>query len=330
MIRNVVYIFLMLTIAAAGLAQEKTPADVDSITLDELKGHLHFLASDALGGRALKTPGYRIAADYAASQFRSAGVMSIIKDAESNDTYLQTVKLVERALKYKGKIAVSNQNGTFEFNHDESVMFFEMGDMSLLKDVTEIVFVGYGIEEPDHGWNDYERLDLEGKVVLLMAGAPTEDGEPVLQDELHEKYNPLSGLRFKSQSIYARDAAAILILRHGEHADSLGRMRDRVGDKSFTLDSDDFAQHYLLIPAGVIEESLTEKLLEGQKFNPFKTMDGYGAYELQDVRLNIEFENVDDILIEIECFQRFHGNHSNIHAIEQNLIGWVLAFNPPS
>jgi hypothetical protein len=27
----------------------------------------------------------------------------------------------------------------------------------------EVVFVGYGIEEPELGWNDFEGLDLEGQ-----------------------------------------------------------------------------------------------------------------------------------------------------------------------
>ena len=44
----------------------------------------------------------------------------------------------------------------------------------------DIVFAGYGIHEPDHGWDDFEKIDIKGKMVLVMTGAPLKKGEPVL------------------------------------------------------------------------------------------------------------------------------------------------------
>jgi len=38
----------------------------------------------------------------------------------------------------------------------------------------DVVYVGYGISEPDYGWDDLGGLDLEGKAVLFLTGAPTE------------------------------------------------------------------------------------------------------------------------------------------------------------
>jgi len=36
----------------------------------------------------------------------------------------------------------------------------------------EVVFVGYGIRAKDRGWDDYEGVDVKGKVVLAIRGAP--------------------------------------------------------------------------------------------------------------------------------------------------------------
>lgn len=33
---------------------------------------------------------------------------------------------------------------------------------------SDIVFVGYGINAPEYGWNDYEGLNVDGKTVLVL------------------------------------------------------------------------------------------------------------------------------------------------------------------
>ena len=39
----------------------------------------------------------------------------------------------------------------------------------------ELVFVGYGIVAPEHGWDDYKGADLRGKVLLFMNNDPQRD-----------------------------------------------------------------------------------------------------------------------------------------------------------
>jgi Zn-dependent M28 family amino/carboxypeptidase len=40
-----------------------------------------------------------------------------------------------------------------------------------LKD-TPVVFVGYGIEAPEYGWDDYKGVDVRGKTVVMLIGDP--------------------------------------------------------------------------------------------------------------------------------------------------------------
>ncbi|MGN6111397.1 MAG: M28 family peptidase [Luteimonas sp.] len=56
-----------------------------SISADEMRGHLAFLASDALEGRGTPSRGLDIAAEYIASQFRAAGLEPL-----GDDGYFQT------------------------------------------------------------------------------------------------------------------------------------------------------------------------------------------------------------------------------------------------
>src|ERR1039458_4273307 len=39
----------------------------------------------------------------------------------------------------------------------------------------DIVFVGYGIEAPEYGWDDYKGLDVRGKVLLMLVNEPPSD-----------------------------------------------------------------------------------------------------------------------------------------------------------
>ncbi len=41
------------------------------------------------------------------------------------------------------------------------------------------------------GWNDYEGLEVSGRMALIVSGAPTSNGEPVLPDEQHQRYSSL-------------------------------------------------------------------------------------------------------------------------------------------
>jgi hypothetical protein len=62
-------------------------AALDHISADSLRGHLSFIASDALEGRNTPSPGLDIAAEYIAAQFRRAGL-----EPAGDDGYFQSAK----------------------------------------------------------------------------------------------------------------------------------------------------------------------------------------------------------------------------------------------
>ena len=75
------------------------------------------------------------------------------------------------------------------FEIGERYLLPEAGDPEGLQAIeAELLFVGYGIHEPEHGWDDYDGLEVESRVVVFLLGAPRRDGEPVLPGELHAGY----------------------------------------------------------------------------------------------------------------------------------------------
>src|SRR5436190_20032825 len=93
---------LVLCIAACCLsAQQSAPqqytitpgvrAILDHVSADSLRGHLSFIASDALEGRNTPSKGLDIAAEYIAAQFRRAGL-----EPAGDDGYFQTASVTMR------------------------------------------------------------------------------------------------------------------------------------------------------------------------------------------------------------------------------------------
>ena len=88
----------LVAVMAVGLAAQSTPratmaaarGGASSITADELKEWLSYVASDQLEGRAIFTEGLGLAGSYVAEHLKEWGV----KPAGEDGTYFQSVKVV--------------------------------------------------------------------------------------------------------------------------------------------------------------------------------------------------------------------------------------------
>jgi hypothetical protein len=76
--------------ASAPPLPPRTRAVLESISASSLRGHLSFIASDLLEGRATPSRGLDVAAEYIAAQFRRAGLEPV-----GDDGYFQTADMLE-------------------------------------------------------------------------------------------------------------------------------------------------------------------------------------------------------------------------------------------
>lgn len=152
--------------AAPALAQVSAPL---SDSARRVQAHMEFLASDLLEGREAGSPGYDIAADYVASQFKQLG----LKPAGDDGTYFQRVPMTAYRPADEGSL-VLRQAGVavpLEFGKD-----FVIGRNPLSAETklsASLVFVGYGVVAPERGRDDYAGLDVRGKIVVALDGAPS-------------------------------------------------------------------------------------------------------------------------------------------------------------
>src|SRR6478752_2181317 len=143
-------------------------AQVKQIDSHEIDGHLRFLSSDMLEGRAPATRGGRLAEQYIASELETFGV----KPGVGDTSYFQRVPIdVVKADPRTIKVTASGKaNANLRFPDDVVVWAGSATDAS--KASGELVFVGYGATAPEYKWDDFKGTDVRGKVLLVLVNDP--------------------------------------------------------------------------------------------------------------------------------------------------------------
>lgn len=136
---------------------------------ESIKATMSFLADDLLEGRQPGSKGFSIASKYVESRFTSMGLVPGV----DGKTYLQKIPfrkaVVEEAassLRLLQKDAPDTliYGKHFIFSPD----FFKLDtDLS-----SQLVFVGFGVSAPELGYDDYKKIDVSGKIVVMMGQAP--------------------------------------------------------------------------------------------------------------------------------------------------------------
>lgn len=142
-------------------AQNDSRAPEFDITKADLEAHLRFLASDALQGRRTGEMGNDIAAAYIASQYATYG----LKQVEGAQGYYQPVPFEAITPPSMAKIVVEDETYTQGDN-----LLMMTGNLELTK--TKAVFANYGWVDEETGANDYDKLDVKGKLVFVLPGTP--------------------------------------------------------------------------------------------------------------------------------------------------------------
>lgn len=133
-----------------------------------LKGHVAFLASDALRGREPGTPEFSVAAEYVAAQFLSLGLRPVGDDG----SYLQRVPLVSTKLMDKGAVTLTSPKGDIPLTFGDEFFLFPNYTKAEFKLDAPMVFVGFGVVAPEYKHDDYAGIDVKGKIVVYLSGAP--------------------------------------------------------------------------------------------------------------------------------------------------------------
>jgi Zn-dependent M28 family amino/carboxypeptidase len=166
------FFFLGCLFALTACNQDKNAADMEdglaAFSADSLKQHVAVMASDSFMGRKPFTQGETLTIDYLQKQFRAIGL-----EPGNGNSFLQEVPMVEIKATAAPVMQVESPKGRFTLKaNDDYIIWTDKVDTQISLDKTELVFAGYGVVAPEYQWNDYEGLDVKGKVVMVMVNDP--------------------------------------------------------------------------------------------------------------------------------------------------------------
>jgi hypothetical protein len=129
--------------------------------------HVRYLASDDLGGREVGSAGIAAAEQYIAETFESLGLAPL----PERDDYFLEFSLYRGGYDAAATSLQIRRNGT-TVKARPGVDFrpFDFSATGAFRG--ELVFAGYGITAPEYGYDDYEDLETEGKIVVLLRHEP--------------------------------------------------------------------------------------------------------------------------------------------------------------
>lgn len=271
-----------------------------SITAEELRGHIYFLASDFMGGRVGPSTEYEIAAQYVGTQFAASGVLPGAKNKDGSPSYFQGVPFAKTVYGENINWNIVKDGSNKELIHKED--FKILFGNKLSHENTELVYVGYGIEEPDYKWNDFEGLDIEGKIMICLGGAPTKKGEAVFPEDVNAKYKGQQGIQSKITGLFNKGAEAIILVDI-----------DGVSGPPFALLPSQFSKEQYIYKGGEGKKSgsmptiylakpeIFNTLMPGSKNNPLNDKTniskGYKPQQLDNVVLNASVEIISEEII---------------------------------
>jgi hypothetical protein len=161
---------LVLVLAAIPWAGDLCMAGSPADAFDGQRAWLadSVLSSPEFAGRKSGSPEGGAAEQWIAARFAEAG----LRPAAGDGTFLQSFPVIGYQSK---KASLELLDGPYG-----RVPFIEGVDWTLLltpaagKVTAEVVVVGYGFDAPERGRNDYEGIDLHGKVAVIIRGRPAD------------------------------------------------------------------------------------------------------------------------------------------------------------
>lgn len=229
-------------------AQQDQPAPPDdpqqryleTITAQDLRAHIFFLADDLLEGRETGERGQHLAGLYIRSQFMRIGLNP---GNPETDGYFQPFYL-NRASIDEGRMSLGKD--TYRYGND----FLNATAGLLPTGKPKLTFVGYGISQPDY--DNLSGVNLEGEVALMLAGGP-EAPDPTLR-----AVEQIRAWKGRAEALAERGAAGVLLVM----PDSLFKVLKRYTRRAATSID---AEPQPPMPIVYVSEQLGQALLQAGK-----------------------------------------------------------------
>lgn len=146
----------------------------DQIDAAWLETIIREFSDDRLEGRGPGTPGDEMARQYLIEQLQALG----LEPGGEGGSWEQQFPIIgiDAEVPKVWSFDHAGKNLDLAF-WDEFIAASGVQEEQAAVEDAEVVFVGYGIEAPEHQWDDFKGMDLRGKVLLMLNNDPDWDAE---------------------------------------------------------------------------------------------------------------------------------------------------------
>jgi hypothetical protein len=156
---------LFFTITSTLLSQEYDRDILKLFSKTDLEKHLSVLGHDSLGGRGTGSEGEWKAAVYLKNELEKIGIKSFYQDIP----LLGSIPMEDSRL-----ILYVNEKPVVLSLNEDYLMYYT-GEQTFIPNPIQLVFAGYGIVAPEFDYNDYQSVEVEGKIAVMLSGEPMSD-----------------------------------------------------------------------------------------------------------------------------------------------------------
>ncbi|MCU4155959.1 M28 family peptidase [Carboxylicivirga sp. A043] len=170
--RNLLLLSLVLFWVPSLLAQDEAEIlkHFHSITAEEVFGYAKTLSEPQFDGRLAGSPGYTKSAEWVAAHLKEWDITP-----GYGQTYFKHFPQDYTVVKSIGSFSatfVDKKGNTIEKTYSFPEHYFPGSNSANGTVKGELVYVGYGITAPQHNYDDYKNVDVQGKIVLIEPGHP--------------------------------------------------------------------------------------------------------------------------------------------------------------
>ena len=176
------------------------------LSSEKLMDYVTKLSSEDFAGRLTGTPEYRACAQWVASLFEKWG----LQPAGENDTFLQSYPNPYTIVFVGGELSHSyqSQGRWLKKKYLYEKEYYPGSQSGNGKLIAEVVYVGYGITAPELDYDDFKRVNVTDKIVLIEPDIPV---SPAENPELYKEWRPYSSYQYKIKMAVAHGAKGMLI-----------------------------------------------------------------------------------------------------------------------
>jgi len=178
-----------------------------------IRAHMAFLADPLLEGRGTGQRGGDLAVKYLAAQLGALGLKPMVGDSYLQRVDVQGAKLIQA----KSTLGFVGPKGPIATAFWKDVVYSSGDGKALATIDAPVIFMGFGIDAPSEGWDDYKGIDCKGKFLLMLVNEPAATtAEPKRFDgpnmTIHGRW------RTKFEEAAKRGAAGVLVIHDTEGA----------------------------------------------------------------------------------------------------------------